>query len=58
LLPTITVTVVALARFGEKAASGAIIITNAAVRSENGFITTESHRKIANNLLVYATHQK
>jgi hypothetical protein len=58
LLPTITVTVAALATVGRKARSGAIITTNTATRSENVFIASISHRTIANNLLLHARHQK
>jgi hypothetical protein len=58
LLPTVTVTVVALATPGHKARSGAIIIPNTAMRSEKAFMTTTSHRTIANNLLPHARRQK
>jgi hypothetical protein len=56
--PTITVTVTALATLGRKARSGAIITTIIAMRSEEVFMTSISHRTIANNPLPPARRQK
>jgi hypothetical protein len=50
-LPTVTVTVTALATVGQNTISGAIITTNTLTRSEDVFMTSISHRTIANNPL-------
>jgi hypothetical protein len=54
----VTVTVVALAKLGQKARSGAIMSSNAAMRSEKVFMTSKSRCTIANNLLLHARRQK
>jgi len=58
LLPTVTVTVTALATLGPKARSGAMISSNTAMRSEKVFMTSISHGTIANHLLPQARRQK
>jgi hypothetical protein len=52
------VTVAALAAVGRKTRSGAIIVTNTAMRSEEVFIASRSHRAIANHLVPYAIQEK
>jgi len=58
LLPTVTVTVAALATVGWKARSGAIITINTAMRTGKVFMGSMSDRTIANNLLPQARRQK
>jgi hypothetical protein len=58
LLPTVTVTVVAVAKFGQKARSDTKIPGNTAMRSKKVFIRSMSHRTIANSLLLQARQQK
>jgi hypothetical protein len=49
LLPIVTVTVTALARFGQKAKIGAMITTNTTMRSEKVFMTSTPHCAITND---------
>jgi hypothetical protein len=58
LLPTVTVTVTALATLGQKARSGAMISSNTAMRTGKVFIGSMSDRTIANHLLPHARRQK
>jgi hypothetical protein len=57
-LPTVTVTVVALAGFGQKARTGAMIATNTAIRIDKVFMTAISYRIVATNLIPHASEQK
>jgi hypothetical protein len=57
-LPTVTVTVAALAGLGQKTRKGATIPIITAMRSEEAFMTSKYIRTIANNLLLPARQQR